>query len=85
MAWILILKIVSPVKLYIIWFCSYLQVEMIRQRMGGRSIIAEKFIQNISGHSSLENIKSSLWKSRQLKHDKIDVHCLLGDQGILKY
>ena len=53
--------------------------------MGGRSIIAEKFIQNISGHSSLENIKSSLWKSRQLKHDKIDVHCLLGDQGILKY
>jgi hypothetical protein len=33
---------------------------MIRQPMGGRSIIDEKFIQNISGHSSLENIKSSL-------------------------
>jgi hypothetical protein len=53
--------------------------------MGGRSIIDEKFIQNISGHSSLENIKSSLWKSLQLKNHKLDVHCLLGDQGILKY
>lgn len=68
---------------------------MIRQPMGGRSIIDEK-IQHSSGHSSLENIKSSFWNiilkidserrhfSLRLKTAKIDVLCLLGDQGNTK-